>query len=371
MSGSEEIFNPEFDYVDYLRFVGMATEGGLLPPPIMSTHLKSLMKKRVELKKLLKLAKEGSLEFMSANIAQASTKLVTLSSYGVTGYRGMRCLDPDFFNAVTGMARHILTFAMGFIQNRGYEVIYGDTDSVFLKRSGATPLRLVGEIEHLTEEVNKAVKEHLIQDYKVDPEVFMVELEPKNVYDTLIFTSAKKKYRGVTCWVEGDFDKKVDLMGFEAKRSDAFLLMQQVQLKLQEIITDPTVLNFDEVITNYLSKVKEEMYGRELDSFLIQTKSVRKDLKDYAHDDPHTRVAKKLKENVRTGDRVSWVVVRKNKDEGMIEGPIDPEDKFSVPSIEKSGYDYYWERLMKMVERLLGKKEEEDVQPRMDQFLTP
>ena len=54
------------------------------------------------------------------------------SFYGVLGTPGCRFYDPRLAGTITRIGHWILIFSREFIESEGYQVIYGDTDSLFV-----------------------------------------------------------------------------------------------------------------------------------------------------------------------------------------------------------------------------------------------
>ncbi len=65
------------------------------------------------------------------HLSQA-VKILMNSFYGVMGTMGCRFYHPDQSRAITGTGQWILKATRALLEERGYAVIYGDTDSVFV-----------------------------------------------------------------------------------------------------------------------------------------------------------------------------------------------------------------------------------------------
>ncbi|MEM2258206.1 MAG: DNA polymerase domain-containing protein [Candidatus Caldarchaeum sp.] len=341
-----------FDYRRYIEFVDSLVSLGVVKGPIFANVLARLMEERKRLKNEMMKYPTNSLDFMLRNIKQASIKLLLLSSYGVFGNDTTRFFSPTFFNAITMMGHHIIKYTISLVEKFGYSNIYSDTDSLFLKCK-KTRLEAVSEAMDLAKLINEEIKKHIKEVWGIPENQCVIEVEPKFVYEHLLFTKAKKRYRGDAVWGEGKFERIVEMVGFETKRSDAFPLMKQAQEAIQYIVmnSDPALMK--ENIANYLNSLREALFRGDYDAELIQTKHVQKDLEDYEVEDPHVRVAEQLKEKalLRRGDAVSWVTVAAHN--GLVEKAVDPLTR-EVPKPEWSGYAYYFNRILNMVERMLG-----------------
>ena len=67
------------------------------------------------------------------NTFPRAVKILLNSFYGVMGTTGCRFYHHDLPTAITGTGQWVLKTCSAFLRNRGYEVLYGDTDSVFVK----------------------------------------------------------------------------------------------------------------------------------------------------------------------------------------------------------------------------------------------
>lgn len=337
----------------YIHFMQVMIDLKISPYPFMAHQLDHLLLLRAEIKNEMKKYPEQSLEFMSHNISQGAVKLVLVSSYGVTGYRTTRFFNAEFVNATTGMGQTILEMVVDIADNMGFDVIYGDTDSIFIKAKDGTPaFKLTLEAFKLAKAINIELQEALVAAYGLSDENYRIIVDPKNVYSDIHFSKSKKKYLGNTVWVEGVYEQKREVVGMEAKRSDAFGLMAEVQESLVDILFSSELDVVDDDVEAYLIGIAKLLFSGDVDEKLVLQMSVRKSSLDaYEHDDPHVRVAKKLSARnlFRPGDKVKWIVVADGVEEPIVDG-----EPIAKPG--KRGYLYYWNRLMAMVERMLGEK---------------
>ena len=125
-------------------------------------------------------------------VTQRALKVFLNASYGVMGSERFKFYTPPVAESVTALGRTILTNAISEAQSRGVNVIYGDTDSVFLKEP--------------TEEQMNALS-------KRSSEKFGVQLNFDKEYRYVVFSTRKKNYFGVTD------DGIVDVKGLVGKKS--------------------------------------------------------------------------------------------------------------------------------------------------------
>ncbi|MEM2841943.1 MAG: DNA polymerase domain-containing protein, partial [Thermoproteota archaeon] len=67
------------------------------------------------------------------DVIQRALKVFLNASYGVMGAESFQFYTPPLAESVTAIGRKMLTEVISRAQSMGAQVIYGDTDSVFLK----------------------------------------------------------------------------------------------------------------------------------------------------------------------------------------------------------------------------------------------
>ena len=315
--------------------------------PIFPKFLAKVEQKREYAKKMRNKYQEGDPEFTRWQLAQFGFKLILVSTYGATGYSGARYFDEDTANAITFCGRWIITTGMQVAQELGFKVIYGDTDSVFIKRDLSLDEAKI-LIDLIAMRIQNEIRRRAVETFG-PIRVEKLELEPKCIYSKLLLTEAKKVYWGKVVWEEGKDVNKKDVKGAAMKRSDRFDLLAMVQDWLTDIFfeedTDEATLL--EKLRKFKNDIKTKLFAGEFDQYLILRKNVRGDLNSYKVDQPHIRVAKKLQEMglYRPGDAVKWVVVADGVEEPVI------GDK--IPKPTPSGYAYYWRRIEDAIDRMI------------------
>jgi len=119
------------------------------------------------------------------NVIQAALKVILNASYGVFGAETFDLYCPPVAEATAAIGRHSITQIINEARKLGIEVIYGDTDSIFLKN----PAEI--QINSLAKWSEKELR---------------MELDVDKVYRYAVFSSRKKNYLGVTA--EGTVDVK-------------------------------------------------------------------------------------------------------------------------------------------------------------------
>jgi DNA polymerase I len=125
------------------------------------------------------------------NVAQGALKVILNASYGVFGAESFDLYCPPVAEATAAIGRHSITQILNHCRTVGIQVLYGDTDSLFLKNPTKEQI----------EEVVRFTEHELHMGIDVD----------KN-YRYAVFSSRKKNYLGVL------EDGSVDVKGLTGKK---------------------------------------------------------------------------------------------------------------------------------------------------------
>jgi len=241
-------------------------------------------------------------------VASQAIKILMNSMYGVLGTPACRFHAPEIANAITSFGREILLWTKAFLEADGVEVLYGDTDSLFVHPAieRAEDARRYGE--DVVARVNRALAEHVRARWDVDSRL---ELEFERLYLRLLLPplrhgpgGARKRYAGL---VEGhDGRTEVVFTGLEAVRRDWTALARDVQRELYERLFRGRPV--DAFLRDVVASVRA---GRE-DARLVYRKNLRKPLAEYAGTNPPHVVAARTMRG-RPGRTVRYVVT--------VEGP--------------------------------------------------
>jgi len=209
-----------------------------------------------------------------------ATKGVRNSFYGAMGNEKFRLYDPDCAATITGLAREGIMYIVNEANKMGYRILYGDTDSIFVQ----VPFDKAAEVA-------KILSQKLCQYFK---EKYNLKREPslnlkfEKYYQRMIFVGRKKRYAGLLVWKKGKETRKIDIVGFEAVRSDSAPFTAYAEEKVFELLLtegyNPDKLN------ELVSKLKKEMKERPLDDIALYAK-ITKPISEYKSKSPHIRAA--------------------------------------------------------------------------------
>ncbi|QLG30056.1 DNA polymerase elongation subunit (plasmid) [Halorarum halophilum] len=188
---------------------------------------------------------------------QVAVKVVMNSLYGVLGWEQFRLYDKDMGAAVTATGRGVIQFTEEVVEDLGWEVTYGDTDSVMLELGKDVSKEEAIEIGfQLEKEINARYDEYA-ETLNADEHRFQIEFE--KLYKRYFQGGKKKRYAGHITWKEGKDVDSVDITGFEYKRSDTPRFVKETQKEvLDMIVRGEEVDAIRDYIKDQVDKVKNE-----------------------------------------------------------------------------------------------------------------
>ncbi|ACJ29919.1 DNA polymerase B, exonuclease:DNA polymerase B region [Shewanella piezotolerans WP3] len=226
-----------------------------------------------------------------APLSQA-IKIIMNSLYGVLGSRGCVFHDAKLASSITMRGHEIMKQTRSWIEEEGFEVIYGDTDSTFVWLGNDYDEQQVQATgKRLASKVNQQWRQKLTDDFKLES---FLELEFETHFEQFFMPTlrgsaegSKKRYVGTKLTVKGE--KELIFKGMEQVRSDWSPLARRVQYELYE-----RLFNHQDVegyIKSTIEKLNRGAYSEEL----IFVKNLRRNLEDYtAKSSPHLKAARLL-----------------------------------------------------------------------------
>jgi len=214
-----------------------------------------------------------------------------LSFWGVLANPMCRFYNLNMANGLTGFGRSIIKQTAEKVRELGHEVIYSDTDSIFVDTKEKSEVK-AGQIgKKLEKEINSFYKKDIKKKYNRDS---FLELEYEKLYSRFLMprirggeAGAKKRYAGL---LKKNGKEELDIVGLETVRSDWTTAAKEFQQELLDRIFHK------EEVTNFIKKFVEDIRKGKHDKNLIYRKSIRKDLDEYTKITPqHIQAARKLK----------------------------------------------------------------------------
>ena len=264
-------------------------------------------------------------------------KIIMNSFYGVLGTPLCRFFDPRLSSSITLRGHDILQQTRALIEAQGHQVIYGDTDSVFVWLAGSCSAAEADATGHeLAEYLNQWWQESLAERFGITS---YLELEYETHYRRFHMpkmrgsdAGSKKRYAGLV--VSGDEEKLV-FKGLENVRTDWTHLAREVQYQVYWKIFH------QQPVEHYLKDIVSRVRQGELDEQLFYRKRLRRALHEYERNvPPHVQAARKADEWYRSRqqpgryERGGWIEYAIT-----VNGPEPREHLVSAMD-----YDHYLER---------------------------
>jgi DNA polymerase I len=261
---------------------------------------------------------------------QNAVKILMNSFYGVLASSFYRFTNKDIGAAITSFARESITSIIKELEADGFEVVYSDTDSVFVRSPDAS---LEGA---------RAFGERVAQRFSRAGVTF----EFQSVYEAFFSHGAKKRYVGRTVWPKPE----LVVRGYETRRSDAFDYQAEALLEVFELVlagdTDAAIRRSRELV----QAVRERKVPPER---LVIARAVRAEgeYNESTRDGlPFLRVFRRLREegyDVIPGMRVAWVVTNSRKSPQEVEPWVEGR-----PFTAQPDWDYYADRVAQTLARV-------------------
>jgi len=243
--------------------------------------LSRLIEYRDQIRPKLSRLDPKSPEYRVLDARQKAVKVITNAAYGYTGWIGARWYIKPVAEAATAWGRHTIMNTIKLAKKAKLEVVYSDTDSVFVKNEP-------NKIQKISAEVEKTLG---------------LEIKPDEIYTRILFTEAKKKYCGLLP------NGQLDIVGLEVVRGDWAACAKGVQEKVLEIILKKQApQEAVEFVRAYISDLR----GKKVPyKDLVIWKTLTKKVEEYEVKAPHVEAAKKLlKEGyeLSMGDKIGYVI---------------------------------------------------------------
>ncbi len=264
---------------------------------------KSFLDRRLKFKRLRRSYSKDSKEWLWCDQRQNSLKMILVCLYGTSGCCWNRFGSVICFEEINKRSREVLMKTKNLLQQRGFKIVYADTDSIFIKRLGCTRQ----EYEDIAKEIGETVGVPIALDnhYK-----FLLLLPIDS--DLSGNMEAQKHYLGMLTTGE-------PLMkGIESRRHDTPDLVKLFQKELIRVLFDVESARevssegYEKAVRYVNEVLKEIKSGKTSISQLIVSKVLRKSLNAYTSLLPHISAAVSLVQQHKTvleGETINFVYI--------------------------------------------------------------
>ena len=255
------------------RYLSKDERLGLVP-----RLLEQLMSSRDQHKTALAVARESGDEaeaFLQDQL-QYAVKILMNSFYGVFASSFYRFTHPDLGASITEWARHNIRKIITDLETEGYDVVYSDTDSIFVRApvDADAPINKPEESSSEFESWNQARSETIRFGERLAERFTKegAELEFETALSAFFSHGAKKRYVGRVIWPR----EEMLIRGYEVRRTDSFALLTRTMTEMFEMILDGEEWAAVEMTKSVIDDVKQ---GRANPAELVISRSCKGTLK--------------------------------------------------------------------------------------------
>jgi len=187
---------------------------------------------------------------------QYAVKILMNSFYGVFASNFYRFTHPSLGASITEWARHNIRGIISRLETDGYDVVYSDTDSIFVRApvEGEPPtnrpegdggLDSWEQARKTTLDFGESLAERFTEEG--------AELEFETALSSFFSHGAKKRYVGRVIWPR----EEMLFRGYEVRRTDSFQLLSDTMTQMFEMILDGDTLGAVDMTKSAIDRVRE------------------------------------------------------------------------------------------------------------------
>ena len=283
--------SPHHNLVPEARFRLCRKREGLVP-----RTLRPILELRERLKAAAKAApREEALLYQQR---QNALKWMLVTCFGYLGYKNARFGRIEAHEAVTAFGRDKLLFAKEICEFRGYKILHGLTDCLWVQKAGMAE----AELQELCREISRATG---------------VKLALEGVYRWIAFLpSRQNRERPVATRYFGVFaDSQVKVRGLMCRRRDIPPFVRRAQeallARLAAAATPDDLARLKPELEEIAAGFRQRLREGGIDSHeLAVTRVISQALEDYRVDTPSALAMRQLRQagvQVRPGEKVRFV----------------------------------------------------------------
>lgn len=307
------------------------------PQGVLPSQLRNLVERRRKVKQMLAETKLPT-QKMLLDIEQKALKLTANSMYGCLGFEQSRFYAKHLASLVTFKGREILMSTKAMVEKLGYDVIYGDTDSLMIDTKLADYDEVIQRGLSIKSDINKLYK--------------LLEIDIDGVYRPLLLLK-KKNYAGASVKKIGDnqFQTTIETKGLDTVRRDRAVIAKEAGERVLSMILESQsdINQVVEDIHNYLKQLGLETMNDSLpkEKYLI-SKQLNRNPEEYRNTKGigHVVLAQrynadpKKARKLKAGDTVEYVVCTDGTGESANQRAYSMEELLTRDEL-KIDYEYY------------------------------
>jgi DNA polymerase family B len=308
---------------------------------LLPSIVQELVERRVYLKRFLKTQQPDSLFYSVCEARLDILKQILVCLYGTSGSIWNRFSNVKVFEEINKYARQILLQTKDIVQNAGFDVIYADTDAVFLKKKNGTRK----DFEEIKNVIAKETGLDLTLEFYYKYLVLLyIEVDDK--------MEAKKHYFGLT------YDGQLITRGIDTRRHDSPIFIKDFQKTLLSMLfgcntaEEVETIGYENALLYITQSIDKLMNGEVQITDLVISKILRQNIEKYRALFPHVAAAIRLNISgviTNRGDNIQYVHTDSNHTDPLHK--ITPAKLISTENYDK---EKYLEMLLDSAEAVLS-----------------
>ncbi|HEY7080382.1 MAG TPA: DNA polymerase domain-containing protein [Nitrososphaeraceae archaeon] len=266
---------------------------------ILPSIVQELVAKRVYLKQLLKTQQSDSLLYFNCEARLGVLKQILVCIYGTSGSIWNRYSNVKVFEEINRLARQILLQTKDIVQRAGFDLIYADTDAVFLKKKDSTR-------KDYEDIMNQIIRETGLQ----------MSLEFHYKYLVLLYVEADEKMEARKHYFGLTYNNQLITRGIETRRRDSPAFIKEFQRTLLSRLFDCNTyeqvltIGYENALMYITQSIDKLMNGKVQINDLVISKLLRQNIEKYKSLFPHVSAAIRLNVSgaiANRGDTIQYV----------------------------------------------------------------
>jgi DNA polymerase I/DNA polymerase-2 len=267
--------------------------------------VKELIELRANINKQMARISKASLKYNQLYNRQFGLKILANAFYGYYGYAGSRWYSRICAQSITAWGRYYIKKVIAMAEQAGFEVLYSDTDSLFLKITSKN--QIVGFLD----KINKSLPG-------------IMEIEFKDIYKRGLFIEAKTGFAAKKKYALLDRNNQLIIRGMETRRRDWARIAKNTQESvLKAILKDKSPQKAIEIVHKTIENLKKGKVN--FDDLIIYTQ-VTRPLSQYEQIGPHVVAAQKAIQRGRPVGEGSTILYIITKGTGSISERAEPAE---------------------------------------------
>ncbi|MCB5161925.1 DNA polymerase II [Marinomonas algarum] len=217
------------------------------------------------------------------SILSYAIKIIMNSFYGVLGSNVCRFYHAELASSITMRGHELLERTKCWMEEKGAQVIYGDTDSLFVRLPDDPIKTPEQQGNNLRDDINRRLSQWCRDYAGLDSQL---ELEFERIYERFFMPTIRGTDEGSKKRYAGKSKGKLVFKGLEAARTDWTPLARQFQRTLFEKVFN------DENPIGFIQDTIDQLRAGAFDNQLVYSKQLSRPLSAYTKNKPpHVRAA--------------------------------------------------------------------------------